>query len=129
MRRLRGSKGAWLKDDEAKVAGLVRYMFGLRDRDLVPWVVGGLEVVFPYSREVVWGWVLYALARIPNGSAPGMEGIGNRLIQLVQDTRLGQELVDEVVDNLVHGVILPAWREMRVVFIPKPSLDLALTKS
>ena len=37
--------------------------------------------------------------------------------------------MDEVVDNLVAGVIPPAWREMRVVFIPKPGRDLTLTKS
>ena len=48
---------------------------------------------------------------------------------MVRDTRLGRELVDEVVDNLVSGVIPPAWREMRVVFIPKPGRDLTLTKS
>ena len=55
--------------------------------------------------------------------------ISYRLIKVVRDTRLGRELVDEVVDNLVRGIILPAWREMRVVFIPKPGRDLTLTKS
>ena len=77
----------------------------------------------------VWRWVLSALGRTKNGSAPGTDGISYRLIKEVRDTRLGQELVDEVVDNLVNGVIPPAWREMRVVFIPKPRRDLSLTKS
>ena len=42
---------------------------------------------------------------------------------------LCRDLVDEVVDNLVRGVILPACREIRVVFILKPGRDLTLTKS
>ena len=58
----------------------------------------------------------------------GPDGIGYRLIKAVRDMRLGKEQVDEVVDNLVAGVIPPAWREMRVVFIPKPGRDLTLTK-
>ena len=32
-------------------------------------------------------------------------------------------------DNLVRGIIPPAWRQMRVVFIPKPEHTLTLTKS
>ena len=34
-----------------------------------------------------------------------------------------------MVNNLVSGVIPTAWREMRVVFIPKPGHDLTLTRS
>ena len=37
--------------------------------------------------------------------------------------------MDEVVDNLVGDIIPLAWREMRVVLIPKPGQDLTLTKS
>ena len=84
---------------------------------------------FPYSRIEVRRWVLAALGRTKNGSAPGPDGISYRLIKAVRDTRLGRELVDEVVDCLVHGVIPSAWREMRVVLIPKPGRDLTLTKS
>ena len=84
---------------------------------------------FPYSREKVRQWVLRALGRTKNWSAPGLDGIRYQLIKAVQDTRLGKELVDEVVDNLVAGGIPPAWREMRVVFILKPARDLTLTKS
>ena len=32
-------------------------------------------------------------------------------------------------DNLARGVIPPAWREMRVVFIPKPGRELSLAKN
>ena len=35
----------------------------------------------------------------------------------------------EIVDNLARGVIPPAWREMQVVFIPKPGRDLTLAKN
>ena len=75
------------------------------------------------------GWVLATLGRTKNGSAPGPDGISYRLIKVVKDRRLGRELVDEIVDNLVRVVIPPTWRKMRVVFIPKPGWDLALTKS
>ena len=69
---------------------------------------GGVEVDFPYSRREVRGWVLSTLARTKNESAPGPGGIGYRLIKAVRDTRLVRELVNEVVDNLVRGVIPPA---------------------
>ena len=94
-----------------------------------PWIGGGLAADFPYSREEVRKWVLCALGRTKNGSAPGTDGIGYWLIKAVRGTRLGRELVDEVVDNLVMGVVPPEWREMRVVFIPMPGRDLTLTKS
>ena len=64
-----------------------------------------------------------------NGSAPGPDGIRHRLIKAVLDMRLGRELVGEVVDNLVGGVIPPPWREMWVICIPKPGRDITLTKS
>lgn len=70
-----------------------------------------------------------ALGRTQNGSAPGPDGIGHRLIKAVQDTRLGYELFKEVVDYLARGVILAAWREMRVAFIPKWGRDLTLAKN
>ena len=129
MGRLRGSNGEWLVDDEARVVGLVRDVFGVPGADPAPWLGEGLKVDFPYDHGEVRGWVLSALGRTKNGSAPGPDGISYRLIKAVRDTRLGRELVDEVVDNLVRGVIPPAWREMRVVFIPKPGRDLTLTKS
>ena len=119
----------WLDGDTEKVGSLVRDVFGLLAADPEPWVGGGLVADFPYSRVEVRGWELAALGRTKNGSAPGLDGIGYRLIKAVRDTRLGQELVDKVVDCLVHGVIPLAWREMRVVFIPRPGHDLALTKS
>ena len=95
----------------------------------MPCVGGGLGVDFPYNRVEVWRWVLSALGHTKNGSAPGPDGISYHLIKAVRDTRLGQELVDEVVDNLIFGIIPPAWREIRVVFIPKPGRDISLTKS
>ena len=52
--------------------------------------------------------MLAALGRTKNGSAPRPDGISYHLIKALCDTRLGRELVDEVVDCLVHGVIPPA---------------------
>ena len=109
--------------------GLVRDVFGSPTADPALWVGGGVGVDFPYSRGEVRGWVLSALGCTKNGSAPGPDGIGYRLIKAVRNTRLSRDLVDKVVDNLVYGVIPPVWREMRVVFIPKPGRDLTLTKS
>ena len=129
MGRLRSSNGVWLGDDGAKVGGLVHDVFGESAGEPVPWVGEGLREAFPYSWEEVRVWVLRVLGRTKNGSAPGPDGISYRLIKAVRDTRLGRELVGEVVDNLISGVIPVAWRKMRVVFIPKPGRDLTLTKS
>ena len=129
MGRLRGSNGLWLSEDAEKVEGLVRDVFGLLAGDPAPWVGEGLAVDFPYSQVEVRGWVITSLGRTKNGSAPGLDWNSYCLIKSVWDTRLSRELVDEVVDYLVRGVIPPAWREMRVVFIMKPGHDLILTKS
>ena len=70
-----------------------------------------------------------ALGGTKNGSAPGPDGISCRLIKAVRDTRLGRELIEEVVDNLWRETIPDAWRQRRVVFIPKPGRDLTLAKN
>ena len=105
MGRLRGSNGVWLEGDGAKVSGLVRDVFGVLAGVPALSVGEGLQEDFPYSREEVRVWVLRALGRTKNGSAPGPDGISYRLIKAVRDTRLGRELVGEVVDNLISGVI------------------------
>ena len=43
--------------------------------------------------------------------------------------RLGRELIEVVVDFLHAGVIPKPWREMKVVFIPKPGRDLTVAKN
>ena len=129
MGRLKGWSGVWLEGDGAKVDGLLRDVFGPPAADTAPWIGEGLGADFPHSREKMRGWVLSALGRTKNGSSPGPDGISYQLIKAVRDMRLGRELVKEVVNNLVRGVIPPVWREMRVVFIPKPGHDLTLTKS
>ena len=75
MGQLRGSNGSWLVDDVAKVDGLVRDVFGVPGEDHAPWVGEGLAPDCPYSRREVRGWVLHALGRTENGSAPGPDGI------------------------------------------------------
>ena len=76
------------------------------------------------SRDMVRGWVLEAVRGATNNSAPGPDGVGYRFIKAVRDTRLGRELVHDIVDNLVEGEIPREWGRMRAVFIPKPGRDL-----
>ena len=129
MGRLRGANRVWLKGEKEMVGGLVGDLFGRLGGDSGPCVGEVLRVGFPYSSEELRGWVLRALGHTKNGLAPGPYGIVYRLMKAVSDTWLGRELVDEIVDNLVRGVIPPAWMEIGVVFIPKPGCDITLTKS
>ena len=75
------------------------------------------------------GWVRDALSGTKNNSAAGPDGIGYRLIKAVRDTRLGNELLGEIVAALSGGYIPDRWRDMRVVLIPKPGRDLTQTKN
>ena len=83
----------------------------------------------PASQDEIETAVRRALGRTKDGSAPGPDGVGYRLIKAVRDTRLKGELIEEIVDYLACGVIPPAWREMQVVFIQKPGRDLTLAKN
>ena len=117
----------WVEGDEGKVRCLVSEVFGVqsdgaRDKPRV-WDQ------CPMSSEELEGSVRRALGKTKNGSAPGPDGISYRLIKAVKDTRLRRELIEEVVDNLRRGVIAAAWRQMRVVFIPKPGRDLTVARN
>ena len=83
----------------------------------------------PYSRDEVMEWVRVTLSGTKNNSAAGPDGVGYRLIKSVRDTRLGSEVMDEVVAALQGGYIPDIWRDMRVVLIPKPGRDLTQTKN
>ena len=127
MGRLRGTNGVLVDCDEAKVECLVSEVFGVPSDGVL-----SADRVWgrcPMSREVLECSVRRALSKTNNGSAPGPDGISYRLIKAVRDTRLGRELIDEVVDNLWRGGIPAAWRQMRVVFIPKPGRDLSVAKN
>ena len=76
MGRLRGVNGVWLVSEGEMVDGLVGNVFGRIEEDLEPWVGGGLRVDFPYSKDEVREWILRALGRTKDGSAPGLDGIG-----------------------------------------------------
>lgn len=129
MGRLKHASGRWLERDDERVTCLVSEVF-----------VGSGEVENEEGEGVGYGGCLMsqeeiellvcrALWKMKNGSASGTNEIDHRLIKAVRDTRLGRELVQEMVDNLARGVILPAWREISVVFIPKPGRDLTLSKN
>ena len=127
MGRLKGSKGLWVDGDEEKVRFLVSDVFGTPSA-VAPVLARGWDRC-PMSREELECSVRKALGGTKNGSAPGPDGISYRLIKAVRDTRLGTELIEEVVDSLWKGIIPRAWRQIRVVFIPKPGRDLMLAKN
>ena len=54
--------------------------------------------------------------------------ISYRLIKAVRDTRPWSESIGEVVDCLYAAVIPKPYRQMGVVFIPKPGCDLIVVK-
>ena len=112
-----------------KVHCLVSEVFGGSGARRVD-VVGGVGYGgCPLSRDEIELPVRRALRKTKNRSAPGPDGVGYWVIKAVRDPRLRRELIEEVVDNLARGVIPPTWREMRVVFIPKPCRDLTLARN
>ena len=102
MGRLKGANGVWMISDEEKVECQVSEVFGLPSERAR--VEPRIWEQFPVSREELECSVQRALGRTKNGSAPGPDGVGYRLIKAVKDTRLWRELIDEVVDNLWRGL-------------------------
>ena len=130
MGRLKDARGRWLDADVEKVRCPVSEVFGGSEEGGGSDHVGEADYVGSLlSRDEIESAVRQALGKTKNGSAPGPDGIGYRLIKAVRDTWLGGKLIEEIVDNLARGVIPPAWREMRVVFIPKPGRDHPLAKN
>ena len=129
MGRLKDASGRWLERDKERVTCLVSVVFGGLGEvgDEGGDIVG--YGVCPISPEEIELSVGRALKKTKNRSAAGPDGIRYRLIKVVLDTHLGHELVEEMVYNLTQGVIPTAWREMRVVFIPKLGRDLTLAKN
>ena len=125
--RLRGTDGEWLETERDKVDGLVRDVFG---EEAAQDDMGMKERgECPYGTDEVMEWVRDALSGTKNNSAAGPDGIGYRLIKAIRDTRLGNELLGEIVAALRGGYIPDRWRDMRVVLIPKPGRDLTQTKN
>ena len=124
---LKRTDGRWLESDRDKVDVLVRDLFG-GETAQVSVVVGEGEEC-PYSEDEVMEWVRSALSGTKNNSAAGPDGVGYRMIKAVRETKLGIELLGEVVAALRGGYIPDRWREMRVVLIPKPGRDLTQTKN
>ena len=127
MGRLRRVDGEWLESERDKVDGLVRDLFGEEAAQVSGLVGEGEEC--PYSEDGVMEWVHSALSGTKNNSAAGPDGVGYRMIKAVRDTKLGIEVLGEVVAALRGGYIPDRWREMRVVLIPKPARDLMQTKN
>ena len=127
MGRLRGADRAWLESEGEKVDGLVRDLFGEEAaQDAMDMGDGG---ECPYGTDEVMEWVCDALSGTKDNSAAGPDSVGYRLIKAIRDTRLGSELLGEVVSALRGGYIPDRWRDMQVVLIPKPGRDLTQTKN
>ena len=127
---MKDKEGRVLSSEKEKVEGLVRDLFGWREG------MTDLEETEAAKRE--WGveevekmktLVERALMGTKNASALGPDGVSYRLIKAVRDMPLGQGLMKEVAESLLEGKTPPEWREMRVVFRPKPGRDLSRTKS
>ena len=81
--------------DRDRVDGLVRDLFG--EEAAQASVVVGEGEECPYSEDKVMEWVRSALSGTKNNSAAGPDGIGYRMIKAVRDTKLGMEVLGEVV--------------------------------
>jgi len=131
MKKLINVGGIELGTDEEKVTGLVKDHFGWREDG------SGVEVPEreeeerePTNRQgQLEEEVRKVLSRTSNSSAPGLDGIGYRLIKMVMRTKLGDELMKEVAGNLARGRRIPKeWQNSKVVMIPKPGKDYNKTK-
>ena len=129
MGRLRGRNGVLLDSEEHMVRSLVSELFGAITVEPEPWALGEGMGTCPLTKEHLQGAVRCAPGKTKNGLAPGPHGIDYRLIKAVGDTSLVRELIEEVVDCLYDGVIPRPWREMRVVFKPKPGRDFMAVKN
>jgi len=132
MGDLTDKTGVPLKMDNEKKNGLIRDHFGWRnDGRKVDKMeeererYSGLTGIRQQKMEEL---VRKALAGMSNRSAPGPDGIGYKLIKRVLNLKLGSELIREVVENLIKGIIPKEWQHSKVVMIPKPGKDHSITK-
>jgi len=65
-----------------------------------------------------------ALSRTSNNSAPGPDRISYRLLKILQDTPLGEAVLNDIAYNTDHpSQDKPPWAGMNMVMIPKPNKD------
>ncbi len=60
-----------------------------------------------------------ALSTTRNTRAPGSDGMNYKAIKTILNTPLREGLINKIADSLYSGIIPKAWREMKVVRIPK----------
>ena len=107
MKKLVDVKRVGLETDKEKVTELVKDHFGWRQDGR------GVEEAEREEEErrstnrlgQLQEEVRKALSGTNNSSAPGLDGIGYMLIKMVLRTKLGDELMKEVVRNLAKGRI------------------------
>ena len=124
---LRGADGASQESVGDKVVGLVKDLFGGETPQTTTALVRDGECL--YDEDEVMEWVRGTLSGMKNKSAAGPDGVGYRLIKAVRDTRLGTEVLGEVVATLRGGYIPDRWQDMYVVLIPEPGRNLTQTRN
>ena len=103
MGRLRGVDRRWLDSEREKVDGLVSHLFGGDTSEAAG--NAGERVECPYNEDAVMRWVKDALSRTKHNSAAGSDGVGYKLIKMIRDTKLGTEVLGEIVAALRGGYI------------------------
>ena len=83
---------------------------------------GPIRDLKPASEETKQA-IRKALARASPNSAPGPDLIRYRLLKLIQDTRLGKELIEQIGGWVDYASIPQEALELRMIMIPKPGKD------
>ena len=128
MKTLKDQEGNVI-EEENRAEALEKARFLWQDRETEEEEEDGREDAPGLGREELKDKVLDALSRTSNISALGRDGISYKIIKWANKSVLGEYLIDDVADNLMEGKIPKEWQNSKVVFIPKPNLDLALLKA
>ena len=67
--------------------------------------------------------VAYVLAGIFNISAPEPDGVNYKLLKAIRKTNLGRTVLQDIVHELLCGILPAEWKEIRVVMILKLRKD------
>ena len=123
LRNLQDLPGTTLVTDKQRSNGLVKDLFGWNDE----WEKDGSPDSSEYEYKEIDDMedrVRRALMGTKNSSAPGPDGLSYRLIKVIRNTCLGEELISEGALHLWECTIPGRRKEMRMVLIPKLRRDL-----
>ena len=126
LKALQDTNNNPLNTDEEKAEGLIRDYFMWNERGRTLKEEDEEEdngEVDENSLEEMIIKVEAALSGTQNSSAPGSDSISYRFIKAIKGTILEERLLEEVVKNLIKGIIPREWQNSKVVMIPKPEKD------